>query len=139
MEGPGTYNVTVRVADDGTPRLDDFETIEITVREVNIPPELTLIGNKSVDEGAELKFTANATDPDLPTNTLTFSLDAGAPSGARIDPVSGEFTWVPTEGQGPGTFNVTVRVKDDGTPRLDDFETIEITVTYSSPKSFAAW
>ena len=126
--GPGTYNVTVRVTDDGTPSLDDFETIEIMVGEVNLPPMLEAVGNQSIDEGVGLAFTANASDPNTPANTLTFSLDAGAPTGASIDSLTGEFTWTPTEAQGPGTYNVTVRVTDDGTPSLDDFETIEITI-----------
>ena len=41
-------------------------------------PVLAAIGNKTVNEGSLLTFTATATDADLPANTLTFSLDAGA-------------------------------------------------------------
>ena len=127
-QGPGTFEVTVRVTDDATPALSDVETIQITIGEVNQPPTLAPIGNLTVDEGLELSFTATAEDLDLPVNGLTFSLDAGAPTGASIDPTSGEFTWMPTENQGPGTFDVTVRVTDDGTPALNDTETIQITV-----------
>jgi hypothetical protein len=127
-QGPGTYNVTVRVTDDGTPNLEDFETIEIVVGEVNLPPVLASIGDRMVDEGVELRFTAGASDPDAPMNSLTFSLDAGAPSGASIHPNTGEFSWTPTQSQSPGTYNVTIRVTDDGTPSLDDAETIEIVV-----------
>ena len=127
-QGPGTYDVTVRVTDDGTTTLNDFETIEIVVGEVNLPPELASIGNQSIDEGVELSFTASATDPDTPANGLTFSLDAGAPTGASIDPTTGNFTWTPSESQGPGTYDVPVRVTDNGTPNLSDFETIEVTV-----------
>ncbi|MCA9120825.1 MAG: alpha/beta fold hydrolase [Planctomycetales bacterium] len=127
-QGPGTYNITVRVTDNGTPNLDDFETIEVTVGEVNVAPELASLGNKSVNEGSLLTFTASATDADAPANTLTFSLDAGAPSGASIDASSGVFTWTPSEAQGPATYNITVRVTDDGTPNLNDFETIEVMV-----------
>ncbi len=127
-QGPGVYPVTVRVTDNGTPPLDDYETIDIAVPEVNQAPVLAAIGDKSVDEGALLSFTAVAADPDLPPNTLTYSLDAGAPTGASIDPVTGLFTWTPTEAQGPGVYPVTVRVTDNGTPALDDHETIQITV-----------
>ena len=127
-QGPGSYPITVRVTDDGTPNLDDFEMITVTVDEVNRPPVLDSIGNKSTDEQAELAFTATASDPDLPVNGLTFSLDVGAPVGASIDPLSGLFTWTPTEAQGPGSYPITVRVTDDGTPNLDDFETITVTV-----------
>ena len=48
-----------------------------------------------------LTFTATATDADLPANTLTFSLDAGAPAGGMtIDASTGVFTWTPTEAPG---------------------------------------
>ena len=112
----------------GSPSLDDFETFDITVGEVNQPPVLAAIGNKSVDEGSLLTFTASATDPDLPANNLSFSLDAGAPPGATIDPSTGQFSWTPPGGTSPGNHTVTVRVSDDGVPSLDDFETITITV-----------
>ena len=127
-QGPGVYPVTVRVTDDGAPPLDDYETIQITVNEVNQAPVLAPIGSKGVPEGTLLSFTATATDADLPPNTLTYSLDAGAPSGAGIDPSTGLFTWTPTEAQGPGVYPVTVRVTDNGGPPLDDYETIQITV-----------
>ncbi len=126
--GPAVYVVTVRITDDGTQTLDDFETINITVEEVNESPVLAAIGNKRIDEGSLLTFTASATDPDLPANTLSFSLDAGAPVGATIDSTTGEFRWTPTEAEGPDVYSVTVRVTDDGTPSQDDFETFDITV-----------
>jgi hypothetical protein len=119
----------VRVTDDGTPALDDFETITITVSEINLAPVLDPLGSQLVVEGSQLAFTATASDADIPTNTLTFSLDPGAPTGAAIGPITGLFTWTPTEAQGPGVYNITVRVTDNGTPALNDFETIQITVT----------
>ncbi|MEQ9411309.1 MAG: cadherin repeat domain-containing protein, partial [Fuerstiella sp.] len=33
-QGPGTYTITVRVTDDGTPARDDSETIQVTVSDV---------------------------------------------------------------------------------------------------------
>jgi hypothetical protein len=116
------------VTDNGSPNLSASETIQITVNEVNVAPVLATIGNKSVNEGSPLSFTATATDGDVPAHTLTFSLDAGAPAGASINPSSGAFTWTPTEADGPGTYNVTVRVTDNGSPNLSDSETIQITV-----------
>lgn len=127
LQGPGNYPVTVRVTDDGNPALNDWETIHIVVREVNLPPVLAPIGDKSVDELTTLVFTATATDPD-PNQPHTFSLDAGAPPGASIGPVSGIFSWTPTELQGPGYYTVTVGVTDNGSPALSDWETIHITV-----------
>src|SRR5439155_839007 len=78
-------------------------------------PTLDLISNQTGPEGTLLTFTATASDPDLPNETLTFGLDAGAPAGAAINPATGVFTWTPTEAQGPSTNLVTVRVTDSGT------------------------
>ncbi|MBI2477486.1 MAG: putative Ig domain-containing protein, partial [Planctomycetia bacterium] len=94
--------------------------------DVNAPPVLDPIGNKSVNAGQALTFTALASDPD--GHALTFSLDVGAPTGAAIDAATGLFTWTPSADQGAGDYAVTVRVTDNGSPSLSDFETISITV-----------
>ncbi len=126
-QGPGIYNVTVRATDnDGSP-LSDEETIAITVNELNGAPVLASIGNRSIDEGSTLSFTATATDPDIPANSLSYSLSS-APAGATIDATSGVFSWTPTEAQGPGTYLATVRVTDSGNPSSADEETISLTV-----------
>jgi len=127
-QGPATNSITVRVTDNGSPALSDVKTFSVTVNEVNSAPVLNAIGNRSVNEGALLSFTASASDPDLPAHTLTFSLDPGAPAGTAINSASGLFTWTPSEAQGPSTNNVTIRVTDNGTPALSDFETISIVV-----------
>jgi PKD domain-containing protein/putative Ig domain-containing protein len=124
----GSIPVTIRVTDNGTPPLSDSETILITVCVCsNTAPVLGTIGNKAVNEGSLLSFTATATDPDVPAQTLTFSLGAGAPAGAAIT-AGGAFTWTPTEAQGPGVYPVTVIVTDDGVGSLSDSETIQVTV-----------
>jgi len=126
-QGPNSYTFKVRVTDNGTPNLLDEEEITVTVAEVNQAPVLAAIGNKSIAWGNALTFTASATDADLPANTLTYSLDAGSPTGAAIDPSSGAFSWTPASNQ-VGSYTITVRVKDNGTPSLDDYETITVYV-----------
>ena len=84
-------------------------------------PVLGAIGAKSVNELAELAFNATATDGDA----LTFTLDAGAPTGASITS-GGAFSWTPTEQQ-DGTHQVTVRVSDGNGG--SDSETITVTVS----------
>ncbi|MEN8614415.1 S8 family serine peptidase [Dehalogenimonas sp. THU2] len=123
-QGPGVYPVTIRVTDNGTPALDDFETFDITVAEVNIAPVLAEIGAQSVDELVEITFTAAAVDADVPADTLTFSLDGGAPAGAVMTE-GGVFTWTPTEAQGGAVYTFDVVVSDGG---LSDSETITVTV-----------
>jgi uncharacterized repeat protein (TIGR01451 family) len=128
-QGPGTFPVTVRVSDNGSPvPSSDFQTINITVDEVNLPPALAPIADRTTEVGQAVTLTATASDPDIPAGDLTFSLEAGAPAGAAIDPVTGEFSFSPTAAQADQTFAITVRVVDDGAPELSDTETFEITV-----------
>jgi Putative Ig domain/RTX calcium-binding nonapeptide repeat (4 copies)/PKD domain len=127
-QGPGTYSITVRVTDNGSPALSDTRTFSVTVNEVNKPPVLTAIADQTVDEEVLLSFTATATDPDIAANTLSFSLDPGAPGGASIDATTGVFAWAPTEAQGPGGYSITVRVTDNGSPTLSHTQTFTVTV-----------
>jgi hypothetical protein len=137
-QGPGVYTVTARVTDNGMPPLSDTRTFQIVVAEVNESPLLTAITNRTINEGVLHTFPASATDVDVPANELTFSLDPGAPAGAAIHPTTGAFTWVPSENQGPGLFDLTVRVTDDGVPALSDFKTFTITVNEANnPPSLA--
>ena len=128
-QGSLTPSVTVTVTDSGTSNLTDSETFTITVGDTNLAPVLAAIGNRSVNEGATLSFTASATDADLPGQTLTYSLDAASLSlGMTIDSSTGAFSWTPTETQGSLTPSVTVTVTDSGTSNLTDSETFTITV-----------
>ena len=128
LQGGASYDATITVTDDGTPNLDDSETISITVAEVNVAPLLDPIGNQSADEQALLSFTATATDQDRPADSLTFSLDGAAIALGMSITSAGAFAWTPTELQGGASYDATITVTDDGTPNLDDSETISITV-----------
>lgn len=118
--GTDTFTVTVK----DKQGLTDSVTIQMTVAENsgNLPPELEFIEDKSVNELTLLSFPAFATDPDE-GDTLTFSL-LSAPEGASITP-AGDFTWTPSEAQGPDTFTFGIQVSD-GTAA--DSETITVTV-----------
>lgn len=124
-DGPKTYLIEVEV-DDGAGGKDKT-TFEVDVREVNEPPKLAPIGAKHLAEGATLRFAATATDADIPINGLTFSLDPGAPAGASIT-AQGDFEWTPDPTMPNGPVSLTIRVTDDGTPPMDDFETITVTL-----------
>jgi PKD domain-containing protein/putative Ig domain-containing protein len=126
-QGPGVYPITVRATETGSPFLSDQETIQVTVNEVNQAPVLAAISNKTVMAGNTLAFAATATDGDLPANTLSFSLDPGAPAGASITS-GGNFTWTPTSLQAPGNYLITVRVTDNGVPALSDAKSFSVNV-----------
>ncbi|MCI0747997.1 MAG: putative Ig domain-containing protein, partial [Verrucomicrobia subdivision 3 bacterium] len=67
-------------------------------------------------------------DADLPPQTLTYSLEPGAPPTASID-ASGVFTWTPASADAGTTNVITVRVTDDSLPILSDTETFTVLVT----------
>ena len=131
----GTYEITAASAELGTLVVNNVVVSTVNVKLDFTPhaaPVLDPIGDKSVDEDSLLSFTATAADGDIPPNNLTFSLGPGAPAGASIGSGTGEFTWTPTELQGPAQYDVTIRVTDDGTPNLSDSETFTIDVTDSN-------
>ena len=129
-QGPGVYPITVVATESGGQNLNDSETIQITVNEVNTAPVLAFIGNRNgFVGGAPVTFTATATDADLPAQTLTFSLGPGSPGGATINASTGAFSWAPPAA---GVFDATVVVTDNGPPAQSDSETFQITVTQLS-------
>ncbi|MCW5941912.1 MAG: putative Ig domain-containing protein [Fimbriimonadaceae bacterium] len=131
-QGPGEYTFEVVAHMNDGSIDDDYKEITLTVTEVsdNRPPVLDPIGNKSASTGYPLTFTATASDPDA-GQSLTYSL-IGAPSGAAIGSNSGVFQWTPGTA---GSYTLTVRVTDSGSPALFDEETITVTVSNLSVAS----
>lgn len=116
LQGPGAYDITIRVTDHGTPALADFETITIIVDETNnFAPTLAAIPTKDVSAGDLLTFTNTASDADFPVD-LTFSISPGAPPDSVIDPATGVFTWLTPSDSLDSTNSITVVVSDNGTP-----------------------
>ena len=126
---PGTYPVTVNITDSDAShaRTTSVTFLVVVKNTVNEPPQLDPIGNRVAQAGDTVTFTARATDPDLPQDTLTYSLDPGAPAGASIEAATGAFSW-PSCDASPGTYQVTVRVSDSGTPALSATQTVTITL-----------
>ena len=118
----GTYPV-IFTASDGS--LTDDEEITITVNNVNGPPELGQIGDRSGKAEELLAFTVTATDPDNDPIILTTStLPTGATFTDNGDG-TGDFSWIPSTDQ-IGLHSVTFTASDGV---LTDDESITITVT----------
>jgi N-acetyl-anhydromuramyl-L-alanine amidase AmpD len=116
----GSYSVTVSNAA-GAVVSDD------AVLSVNTKPALSAITGRSVHAGSLVLITNTASDLN-PEQSLTFSLDPGAPAAASIDPTNGVFSWLTTPGDAGSTNSFTVRVTDNGSPKLDDAQSFTITV-----------
>jgi hypothetical protein len=108
----------------------------VVLNTVADPPVLASITNYTITEGDLLIFTNSATDDTVPARTLTFSLGAGAPAKATIDPVAGIFQWRPGPSQAPSTNIISVIVSDNGTPSLSATQQFTVIVRASSSEFF---
>ena len=102
----GDYLITFQ-ATDGS--LTDEETVTVTITNVNSPPEIDAIGNKSRSENEVLTFPVTATDLNNDSITITTSI---LPDGALF--VNDVFTWTPTFEQS-GQYTITFTASDGQT------------------------
>jgi peptidoglycan hydrolase-like protein with peptidoglycan-binding domain len=72
--------------------------------------------------------TNTAADPDIPANVLSFDLQPDAPLSATLDSHTGLFTWATTDADANTTNVITIKVTDDGLPKLSDARGFSITV-----------
>lgn len=125
-QGPGVFPVTVRAIDrDGR---SDTKSFTITVTEVNRPPVLEPIGSFNLSQGESISFAARASDPDLPLNTLTYSISGNAPPGFSFNTATGQFNWNSSSITEPTQFDFLVRVTDNGVPALSAVQSVTINV-----------
>jgi len=132
IHGGASFPIRVFATDNGAGQLRDAKTFVVTVNEVNLAPQLAAIVDQTIFERIEMQVTAQATDADLPLQTIAYSLDAGAPSGMTIEATTGVLRWRPTEAQGPGVFSVTVRATDNGSPPRSDTKPFSVIVRESN-------
>jgi hypothetical protein len=104
-----------------------MNTFHIVVSEVNVAPLLPGQTNLTINELTTLIVTNRATDSDIPTNALAYSL-LDAPGAATIS-TNGIITWVTTENDGPSTNKFTTKVTDNGSPNLSATNTFTVIVS----------
>lgn len=117
-QGPSSNIVFVQVTDNGTPTLSATNSFVVTVNEINVPPQLTVPIDQSVNELTTLSVSASATDSDIPTNPLSFAL-VSPPRGMTINTSTGAISWTPAEDQGPGVYPIHVVVTDLNTNAIN--------------------
>jgi hypothetical protein len=117
----GSYTVSITNAAGGA-------TSDEAILTVNNPPFLAPVSNQTIHAGSTLMVTNSATDSDIPSQMLAFSLDPGAPPVAIIGTNSGVLVWPTTPADANTTNVIMVRVTDNGTPSLSDTKSFVITV-----------
>ena len=135
-----TYVVTVKVADSGG--LSDTHQLTVTVSDVNETPSITsgpsTIAKDENTQTTESIATYVATDPDATTGTMSWALEGNDAGDFTItSTVNGTanlfFAASPNFESAADTgtdnvYDVTVRVRDNGSPRLQDTRGVAITV-----------
>ncbi|MFO0846725.1 MAG: ELWxxDGT repeat protein, partial [Gemmataceae bacterium] len=121
---------TIQVRGYEAQRQTEVRSGVVTVNVVlpNRAPTLDPIPTQYIVESGLLTFQAKGKDADV-GQKLTYSLGAGAPAGAKIDPTTGAFTWAAPNG--PYTATVLVRVTDAG--GLSATQTVQLVVSNEPP------
>lgn len=129
---PGLYELSILMSgvEDAAGNAGDTDAlVQWSRKGPNTAPTLTPIPNWVLAVGQSIVFTNNATDAELATQTLSYSLASGSPPNMHLDAATGVFSWRPTRNQAPGNYSVTVTVTDDGVPPLSDSRTFTIEVS----------
>ena len=130
---PGTVSLSVRAVEvkaDGSSGLSATLPLAVEVGLDN-PPVFDAVGKLRVFAGGRLETTVAAHDPDVPANSIAYSLVSGAPDAMQIDATTGAIVWDVPLDQQPGTVSVVVKaveVKDDGTTGLAQTLTFTVEV-----------
>ncbi|ACV28008.1 FG-GAP-like repeat-containing protein [Kangiella koreensis] len=106
----GTRSLTATYSSN-SPEVSGSVSSSVSVDVVNNPPTIDPISSQVVAPLQEVSFVVVANDPD-PSAVISYSLAAGAPAGASIDSVTGEFNWTPTIAQAGAVYEITVEAKD---------------------------
>ncbi len=141
------YNVTVTVTDNGihgargsSNHLSISKSLAVTVTDVNETPTLTTApASATFDENATgVVATYIATDPDATTGTMSWDLQGNDAGDFNITSnVNGTATLTfknspdyerPDDTGSNNVYDITVRVRDNGGPRLEDTQAVAITV-----------
>jgi hypothetical protein len=95
----------------------------------NNPPTISANGSQDVFLGRGTDLNFKWTDPD-PFDQVYFNLVESANTDAKLDPITGTFTWTPKE---PGNYEFVIEGTDDGFPaKVSNREKIVINVREQS-------
>jgi hypothetical protein len=124
-DGPGAYAVKFIVTDSGLNSLTRTQIVTIIVLESNRPPTLQFVGNLTYPALSPLMLDLVASDPDFPTQTLTYSA-IGLPSGLSLNSNTGRING---SAQAQGVYPVSVSVSDNQSPSLGANRNFTLTIS----------
>ena len=133
---PGVYTFTTVVSNSNpydvvNPQLSASNSFTVTVQAIHNGPVLGVVSNQVVNELTLLTVTNAATDNDIPSLPLSYTLvvtnvnNNSAVTNASIS-TNGVITWTPGQTQSPGT-NVFTTVVSDGSLSATNSFTVTVT------------
>jgi hypothetical protein len=113
----------VLIAPDEEPKED---TVAVPNQTPTIePPKLAKVTDVTVNQGALVQFPIGVAHHGTNRASLRFELAPGSPEGAKIHPVSGQFSWFANTS---GDYAITVRASVEGQEKLADSTTFQVHV-----------
>ena len=113
----------------GTLNTSVMDNVSASFLPANAAPTLAPIANQAVNVGQTVALTASATDTNIPSQTLAFSLLTGpASSLTQINNTNAVFNWRPSVTDARTTNLITLKVADNGWPSLSATQSFMITV-----------
>lgn len=106
-----TFEFTVEVCDASGACAERTWLVLVSEGDINNPPVIVSTPGTKSNEGLTYGYKPSAVDPD-PADTLTWKLK-NAPSGATIDPATGEVTWTPGASDVGKSASFEIEVCDD--------------------------
>ena len=142
-QGSGNPNTIYRVTINATDSHGNSaqQVIHITVSELNDPPALTLIQAQNTVSGQSITIALEATDPDVPANTLTYTHNQTFGTITKTDSRTAIFAWTPTTSD-VGTHYVEFTVSDgmmgDTDSQVVTFMISDVTISDNDPPEFTS-
>jgi len=127
-----SFNLTIKVTDNGSPQLSATATLIINITHINDPPvinnkQVTISDDKSI---GNLVTTVSASDPDN-GQTLSYSITAGNTASSFNIDNSGKITVNnPDALKVNDVFNLTIQATDDGSPVLSGTGMVTININH---------
>ncbi len=101
-----------------------------------VAPVIGGIASQTIIQGqaVSLNIGALGSDASVPQPAaLTYSLAAGAPAGASINPATGVFTWATSTSVPVGSYSITVVASDGNASPMTGSQTFSVNVLYGGP------
>ncbi|MDQ3914910.1 MAG: cadherin domain-containing protein [Actinomycetota bacterium] len=135
-----TFGLIVKATDDGTPALDDSDTITVNLTNANDAPVVNAAIFSLAENSANGTSAGTVTfgDQDNPGQSHTFAITGGNTGGAfQINANTGEITVADTNDvdfETNPSFSLMVEVTDDGSPVKTGSNTITVNLTNVNEK-----